>query len=626
MSERISKLKIPYVKETERLMSQYVNFVWQQLINGKSFSPTNLRGLVFNYPNTLLLGIQEKLHHALEKNEKLRTKPIVGNYVDELSYLLPRLIAEKDASEIFQRIANGEKVHIHFVEKIADTQGLNIKRPKLRGRRYLTIIDEQGEKHFIFEVRRQTINNEKNPPTDFLELMSFLGFYEMIRYLVRLSIERPDFLLRVSKHKKLLSLINRYLPKGKKWDFEKLKTWATSTGGFFLEPYQQDDEGKFLFLSSLEREHNIENTALYTDGERIKNKLEENGISPPETIVLGNEFIFPLIIALPLLTDEDLVVLRRSRHANKKGAPLDLLPPSIKKDRLNSDEKDLIERFMYLQFLSKYRGDDSSLNSIKKRIFSKIEEMGVRKRLFEAEGVSLGDPVDYYDFSKLDDKYLFELEKLPNNTVKEILRRLKNEGKRFLNFSYPLGDNTYGLIESLKAVMPGITNVIFFGKVGATLSWDGQNHLGARVGRVVVPEYVSSINDFDPKKFIDRLKDYNIDEFPIIVNRDVIEIIFQSEGVLLQTLMDIKRAQEAVKRREDIPYNDKIRLLIDMESWYLNLICQKLGIIPSVIYYTSDNTKIPPLAVKNIETIVSSLGPRGSFAILVVGLMALNAL
>lgn len=624
MSERIPKLKIPYVKETNRLMDQYTNFIWQQLINGKSFSPSNLRGLVFNYPITLLLGIQEKLHHALERNEILRTKPIVGNYVDVLSYLLSRLIAEKDASEIFQRIADGEKVHIHFVEKIADTQGLDIKRPKSRGRRYAVKIDEQGEKHLIFEVRRQTINNEKNPPTDFLELMSFLGFYEMTRYLVRLSIERPDFLLRVSKHKKLLSLINRYLPKGKKWDIEKLKSWATSSGGFFLEPYE-DQSGKFLPISSLENAHNIENTALFSDAEKIKSKMEKEGLSIPESIVLGNEFIFPLIIALPFLTDEDLAVLRGSKQANKDGAPLDLLPPSIKKEKLKQEEKDLIERFMYLQFLSKYKGDDPDLNLIKWRIFSKIEATGVRKRLFKAEEVSLGDPVDYYDFSKLDDEYFSELDKLPNDTVKEILRRLKNEGKRFLNFSYPLGDNTYGLIESLKTVMPNIANVVFFGKVGATLSWDGQNYLGARVGRVVIPEYVSSINDFDPKAFIDKLKEYGI-KFPIITDRDEIEIIFQSEGVLLQTLRDIEKAEKAIIKREDIPYNDKIRLLIDMESWYLNLICQKLEINPSVIYYTSDNTKLPPIAGKNIETIVSSLGPRGSFAILVAGLTALSAL
>lgn len=195
-------LKTPYIKETERLIDQYANFVWKQLIEGRFFSPSVLRGLVFNYPNTLLLGIQEKLHSAIENNRKLKTKPVLSDYIGETSYLLSRLVDREDVAEIFEEIANGRKVHIHLTEKITNSEDLEVKRPSARGRRYAKEKDENGETHLIFEIRRQTINDEENPPTDFLELMSFLGFYEMTRYLVKLLIERPDLLPKVGRQRK----------------------------------------------------------------------------------------------------------------------------------------------------------------------------------------------------------------------------------------------------------------------------------------------------------------------------------------------------------------------------------------------------------------------------------------
>lgn len=625
------KLKIPYIKETRKLTEQYACFVWRQLIKTKTFSPGNLRGLVFNYPNTLLLGTQQQLYNALKTGENLKIKPRLRDYVGETNYLLLRLVNEKEIPEIFNDIAEGKKIHIHLVEKISDTENLIIKRPRARGRRYILKTDPSGEMHLTFEIRRQTINDEKNPPTDFLEIMSFLGFYEMTKYLTKLSIEKHDFLPKGGNQRNiLLSLINSFLPKVKSWDFKKLQAWAVSSGGFFLEPYKNLDDNKLSVpLHSLEKSLPIEQTALYHDAEKIMKKIKEQGLSTPESIILGNEFTFPLLIGLPLLNDTDLIFLRLSQEANKDGKPLDLLPLSIKKDKLRPQEKNLIERFMYLQFLSRYKGEDRTLQRIRYQIFSKIDSMGIKQRLFKAEEVSLGDPVDYYDFSKLDDGYIHQLKHSPiNKSVKNILLKLKRESRSFLNFSYPLGDNTYGLIESLKTVMPDINlNVIFFGKVGATLSWDGQNHIGTRVGRLVIPEYVVSTNDFDSEKFIDKLGEYKI-PIPIIFDREIVEEILQSEGVLLQTLMDIKKAQESIIQREDIPYNNRIRLLIDMESWYLNLVCKKFRISPNIIYYTSDNTVLPPIVKYNKakETIISSLGPRGSFAILISGLTALNVL
>ena len=72
----------------------------------------------------------------------------------------------------------------------------------------------------------------------------------------------------------------------------------------------------------------------------------------------------------------------------------------------------------------------------------------------------------------------------------------------------------------------------------------------------------------------------------------------------------------------------KIRVLLDMESHHLHSACKELNIWPSVCYYTSDNTKIPPsnLEQSHTETLVTSLGARGSFAVLISAATVLSDL
>ena len=625
-------LKIPYIKETEKLVFEQYLKIWEGLVTGKFFGPSGIRGLVFNYPSTLLFSIQPLYHDAVNKQkggEKFRKdfeiEPSLSDYIGEISYLLPRLADKETIAEIFKRIKQKQRVEIHFGERFnQELEKKILKRPISRGRRYFEEVDEKDTLHIYFEIRRQTLNDEKNPPTDFLELMSFLGFYEMTRFLISLSIRNPKILPKVDEaREELLNIINKFLPEGQKWTFKDLEDWANSSGGIYLS---NASHSYVVPLSSLTEKKEKHELALYDAVMNIGLKMEEKSLVPPKAIVLGNEFTFPLILAIPLLTKEDLAYLAKNQEANKEGKPLYLLPKSIKKEKLDNLTQNTLTRFMYLQFLSRYNGEDARLKEIKQRIFYRLEKMGVITRIAEATETSLGDPVDYYDFSKLDEAYFHQLKNAyVSEELKIILRKLASQKTHILNFSYPLGDNTYGLIEAISDLIPSVENIAFFGKVGATLQWDGENHLGARVGRVVSPEYVSSINDFNPQKFMNCLKEYNI-PLPVIVNADETELIFQSEGVLLQTLRDIKKAQEAIIQRKDIPYNEKIKLLIDMESYYLFLICKKLKITPSVVYYTSDNTKIPPLPGNLKESIITSLGPRGSFAVMVAGLGALKSL
>ena len=626
MKEKV--LKIPYTKETEELVFKQYLRIWEGLVAGKVFGPSWLRGLVFNYPNTLLLKIQARYQKAVDNggNDNFRIRPSLSDYVGQMSYLLPRLANKETIAEMFERIKRGQEIKIHFGERFDQkpeeqlSKRPILKRPIARGRRYFEEVDEKGILHIYFEIRRQTLNDQKNPPTDFLELMSFLGFYEMTRFLVKLSINNQKMLPKVNKaREELITLINKFLPKEKAWTFKDLEKWANSKGGMYLT---NASHNYVVPLSQLTKEKEKHELALYNDVISIGLKGEKNFLAAPEAIVLGNEFTFPLILAIPFLSKKDLTYLLKSQEANKEGKPLDLLPKSIKKEKLDRRVKNTLVRFMYLQFLSRYDGQDQKLKEIKERIFTSLKKMGVITRIFEATETSLGDPVDYYDFSKLNNDYFHRLKKLPViEELKKILEELAREKKRILNFSYPLGDNTYGLIEAISDLMPEVKNIAFFGKVGATLQWDGRNQLGAKIGRVVFPEYVSSINNFNPQQFVNRLREYNIHS-PIIINPDEIELIFQSEGVLLQTLSDIKKAQEAMIKRKDIP----IKLLIDMESYYLFLICKKLNIKPTFVYYTSDNTRIPPIPGNVKDSIITSLGPRGSFAVMVSGLIVLSGL
>lgn len=618
---------ICYNKKTKKLIKEYTDLIWKGLLKReKKFSPDVLKNFVFNYPNTLLLHIQEGLHKAIEEKKDLKMMPVIDDYIQETDYLLKRLLKNEDIRVVFEEISEGKRIYISFVEGIFFKNNLNIKRPQRRGRRYFLEENKKGEKNFVFEIRRQTINNINNPPTDFLEVMSFLSFYELTRYLVKKLIQNFDKEVFFKKKRYLLKFFNLIFSNQKSLNFKKIESWAFSPGGFFLKSYEKKES--ILPLSSLKRNQKLDKTIIFYDTKRIKNKIEESRLLIPNSIVLGNDFVFPLIIGIPLIDDDFLFTLRKNSEANKNGRPFDLLPKSIKKEKLTKEHKNMIERFMYLQFLSRYQGNDYSLKSIRDLIFKKIEKTKIIKRLFNAEETSLGDPVDYYDFSELtkNDFYIYQLKKFPSQLLKNIIFKLTENQIRFINFSYPIGDNTYGLIESFKTLIPEISKIAFFGKVGATLSWDGKSHIGEKIGRVVIPEYVSSINNFNPEKFKNFLKEKDI-SFPII-NVDSVEAIFQSEGVLLQTLWDIKKAEEAIKKKHNLNERKKIKLLIDMESWYLNLICKKFKINPIVIYYTSDNTKLPPIRENNNieETIITSLGPRGSFALMVTGLSILNAL
>ena len=60
--------------------------------------------------------------------------------------------------------------------------------------------------------------------------MSFLGFYEMTRFLISLSIRNPKILPKVDEaREELLNIINKFLPEGQKWTFKDLEDWANSS-------------------------------------------------------------------------------------------------------------------------------------------------------------------------------------------------------------------------------------------------------------------------------------------------------------------------------------------------------------------------------------------------------------
>jgi hypothetical protein len=106
--------------------------------------------------------------------------------------------------------------------------------------------------------------------------------------------------------------------------------------------------------------------------------------------------------------------------------------------------------------------------------------------------------------------------------------------------------------------------------------------------------------------------------------------------VLLQTLEDIKILRNQIMRGEvkivDSRGNQinpkKIKILLDMESAHLQRACQELGIVPFICYYTSDNTKVPPINIdkNHEETIVTTLGERGSLAVLLSCLSVLHGI
>lgn len=558
------------------------------------------------YANTLLLEDIENQHTALLEEKWVGLKRSNEDLSGELSYALLRLINRDD----IDKLANAEVYFTDTETNFLSQPNATIKRCSSRGRLYSVETKPDGTHKFTFFIRR---TSTLKTSTDALEIMSLISVIELARQRMkklpfkskRITTATGEIKSRTPYKDELNALT------GKKWSTEAVKNWAKGNGITIC--------GTELGLQDYKTAPKLEATVHFHTVERIKEKLETLQLAVPETAILGNDFALPILAATGIFTREDLLSLQQDTTIPD---PLEALNGTIKPERLSETQKEIVRRYGYLQFINRYAGDNPEYLEFKTRMQSVINSL--KSPLFSATETALADQIDYYDFSNLDQTYI---ERIPEESIRTMLLKAKEKKFTALNFSYPLGDNTYGLVKSLHKVM-GIENYGFFGKVGATIDFlEGGITSGVKVGRLVLPENtIPNEPNAECKTFLNHTLNTDV---LLIPASDSTEVILQVNGVLLQTIEDIKFLRDKLlsgdillKDTDEQNINPKkIRILLDMESHHLHTACDELGIWPSVCYYTSDNMKIPPTTVKQSHenTLVTSLGARGSFAVLVSG-------
>lgn len=612
--------------ETQTTLREHVfRQISQSLTQGQSFNGDQIYRTFHTYCNTLLTHDFARQHRVLDKAHPERlAKP---SHVDidvagEFSYALSRLIARED----FDFFSGAQ---IHFTDDYDTFMSQpNISRADSRGRLYTTSINPDGSKHLTYLIRRPDNNST---PTDTLELLSLLAVTELAKKKIRRKTRiRNDQVIgyngRSYPVQKKDGTVKRVTPykdelakfTGRNWSYLDVGLWA-HTSHLHLSPGD-------LPLSDLEHPPTLEKTAVYSSTLQVKEQLSTLGLSA-DGAILGNDYTFTLTVATGLLTPAEL-----NQLANDPSVPdpLDSLNGTIKPEQLTEPERDLVRRFGYLQYLNRYQGSDNRYQAIKAKLRDLYNQFQIP--LLKATDSALGDNVSLLDFATLSDELIANI---PVESVRNLLTKAKHDHRKILNFCYPLGDNTYTLTKSIHHIF-GFTDLGFFGKVGSTLDYLGNEstYSGAKVGRIVLPE--KSVNNNNHAQAIQFVNALSKSDIQIIQTADETEVILQVNGVILQTLEDIKHLRDLLSRG-DIQIRDeadqtinpkKIKILLDMESRHLQQACQECGILAYICYYTSDNTRVPPIQTDRThqETIVTSLGERGSLAVLLSGLSVLHGL
>ncbi|GIK83406.1 MAG: hypothetical protein BroJett025_00280 [Patescibacteria group bacterium] len=558
-----------------------------------SFDARQLALIYRHYANSLLLHDIDAQHHALHSEEWTNLKRTNEDLAGEFSYAVLRLVSKEDVI----KLSNADVFFTDDEEYFMNLPNNKVKRADARGRLYSIEELPNGLSKFTFFVRR---TDTLQPSTDALEILSLICVIELARKRMK-STKKQD---------KNAMVYRRALEKTTKkaWDLKEIKQWA-SQKGITIRSSQYG-------LRDYQTAPKLETTTHYKVVEQIKERLAEKRLSTPQAAILGNEFALPILAAIGIFSQEEMDILQSDKNIKD---PLEALNGTIKPEKLTPEQQELVRRFGYLQYLNRYSGENKLYLALKEELARVINSL--KTPLFSADETTLADPIDHYNFGNLDQA---NIDHIPEESIRNILQDAKNRNFTMLNFCYPLGDNTYGLVKSLKAVM-GTESIGFFGKVGATIDYlDDGARSGVKVGRIVLPENtVANSPDAKGETFLNRLIPEDV---AIIPAGDETEVILQVNGVLLQSIEDIKFIREKLANREILVRNDrgevinpkKIRILLDMESHHLHLACKDIGIIPIVCYYTSDNTKVPPTKVEQShgETLVTSLGERGSFATL----------
>ena len=575
-----------------------------------TFSADDLYKVYRNYVNTLLLHDLDRQHKALHEGEWVAIQRKNEDLAGEFSYAVLRLVSKEDIEKLSQATVCMTDNFDEFMSQPEDT----IKRAAARGRLYRIKQKADGKYKFTFLVRRTQTTQTS---TDALEILSLLSVIELARRRIKNTPLKSKTVVEDGVEKKKSVYKDAFaVVTGRAWSSKEVKEWAQGEGITLVS----SELGLRDYQSALQ----LKDTVHYTIVQQIKEEFNKRGLNPDATI-LGNDFALPILAATGIFTDDEIKIMQNDLDIND---PLAALNGTIKIEKLEYSQQDIVRRYGYLQFLNRYTGTNPLYIELKARMLRVTNSLKIS--LFGAIATPIADPIDFYDFTNLEQKYINQI---PDKIIRNLLQDAKNKNFKALNFCYPLGDNTYGLVKAIHEVL-GITSIGFFGKVGATIDYLDGGYRGVKVGRIVMPERTAKNSPIvTVETFVNGLITSDV---LIIPASDATEIILQVNAVTLQSLEDIRYLRQQLLDKRILILDEhghainpkKIRILLDMESHHLHSACVELDIIPIVCYYTSDNTKVPPVELEQShrETIVTTLGRRGSFAILISAATVLRGL
>ncbi len=601
------KIKTP-TEKAKRLLKTVFNSVAQNpdpkpgygIFSDKDLSRLFDRG----YWITLFGDVNEQQRNT----ERINDEKIIG----AMSYLLSRFLNRRDFRLLLEK-----QLHIHFSDDpdefynrgFLGDDSPQFRRPDKRGRVYridkIRIIrndsSEEEETHITFLIRRSVEDNT----TDGLEILSFLAFLGFAKELIQQRINTGN-------NRKLESFLENFFGKENYYNFFRNEL-IFSRDSWSLQPLGEEVKNR-----RIQTDKGISETLslVYADFyEKIKYEFERRMLGPfPEHVIIGNDFSLSLLVAMGGLVEDEVEKVYQYYRSKNNGTELYTLPENIRNSFIKKGDTDEIIQakietlrryaaLMYLNRLNIDEIDDPKIKNIKSRIDSLIN--GFRTRVTTDTYTCLGDPVDILDFTKIPDEVI---DKIPY--LRELIRNLKIRGLRVLQLPYPLGDSIYGLIKALYLL--GMRNLGFFGKVGATIK-SGQK---ITRGRVVYPEYVlrmgRNISEAVEFKSFNRIvpeKDCAFIDMP-----DIKEILLSNNSLLLQTPHELGNL-----RLKD---GTEVLPLLDMEAWWMVMVCQELSIPFYALYYISDNTILGK--DKTDQAITKSLGEKGVLASLETATAILN--
>ena len=567
---------------------QYAEILWQtlgKLAKGEKIPVEQLSQPLETYPSSFYLNDLERW----QKNPNQSPTKTPEDLIGMLSYATTRLFSPEDLWLIGTQptqfhLTDDEKSFYEF----SSQHGLEIQRAAKRGRLYLKW-EENGEIHFAFLVNPGQIHARTNS----FEVLSLIGFIDMIR--------------RSLTQKQAYHQLNQLFKKMGLFPSEdEIKTWLqTQPTSLTLHP---DLPLRNPLTYPFEKPSPLSPINRVT--KKIAQKLEKLNLEA-NAISLGNHFSYPLLIATGLFTPEEFQKLETKFKQQHGLEDVFSIFTSIKPDKLTKEQQELVKRYLLLQWLNRYDGLEIKFTSLK----TKLEKFTstFRTRILTARETSLGDPVDFLDFTQIDSNVI---DNIPETTTRQIIATAKEKSLHLLNLAYPLGDSSLSLIYFLNQHL-GLNNFAFFGKVGTING-------GTTIGRLVIPEYSQEANDTGSLPITEWEQASR--ETSIIPAADSSEIIYTiPAAVLLETIADLHQLIE--QWRQENPDQTSPNILLDMEAYYLQRLLELIKELNLyTIYYVSDITRALPEKSTSTQTLVQSMGPEGAFPVMVAAISSLNQL